>query len=191
MAFQLADSYRQLAAQRTVNHYMSEKMSPDAHDHYLEENRRSLTRAAEEFAKLEGLLKDPELAALLTVKQRKEVPHIVAQCHFNLGEYEKALQKYEELAKKCGNSAEALWALGGTVQCFGSMGDFDRLRKRAEQIRGLLATTEGLSELDKQQWFEWLNQVSKVPPPVKDREAAREGPQLINERSPTPAADRQ
>jgi tetratricopeptide (TPR) repeat protein len=184
--FQLADSYRQLAAQRTVNHYMSEKMSPDAHDHYLEENRRSLIRAAEEFAKLEAMLKDPELTSLLTVKQRKEVPYIIAQCRFNLGEYEKALQKYEELATKCGDSPEALWALGGTVQCYGSMGDFDHLRKRTEEIGKRLATIQGLSEADKQQWQEWLNQVSKVPHPAGEREGSRPEAQPSGDRAPMP-----
>ena len=39
--YQLADSYRQLAAKRTVNHLMSGKMSPDTHEHYVEENQRS------------------------------------------------------------------------------------------------------------------------------------------------------
>jgi tetratricopeptide (TPR) repeat protein len=176
--FQLADSYRQLAAQRTFNHFMSEhhmseKMSPEAHEHFLEENRRSLTRAAEEFAKLEEMLKDPELSSLLTVKQRKEVPYIVAQCRFNLGEYEKALRQYEELAAKCKNTPEVLLGLGGTVQCYGAMEDYDRLHKRAEEIRKLLGTIEGLSAEEKQLWQDWLNRVSKVQPRAKRSEAGR------------------
>ncbi len=132
--FQLADSYRQLAAQRTVNRFMSGPISPDAHQHFLEQNQRAMNRAAEEFAKLEELIDDPELSSLLTDKQRREVPFIVAQCRFNLGEYDKALKKYEELAKRWGNRPEAIWALSGTVQCFGSLGDFDKLRRQTEQI---------------------------------------------------------
>src|SRR6185312_17245761 len=156
--FQLADSYRQLANQRMVNRLMSEKMSQDAYDHYLEENRRSLTRAVEEFTKLEESLKNPELTALLTVKQRVETPFVVAQCWIDLGEYDKALQKYEELAKKWGNSPEGLWALGDTVRCYGIMKNYEQIRQRAEQIRNMLDTTEGLSDADKQQWRDWLTQ---------------------------------
>ena len=33
----------------------------------------------------------------------------------------------------------------------------------------MLATTEGLSEADKQQWRDWLVQVSKAPPAKKER----------------------
>lgn len=171
--FQLADSYRQLAAQSTVNRYMEVKMSTDAHDHYMEVNRRYLGRAAEEFEKLEDVLKDAALAALLTNKQRLEIPFIVAQCRSNLGEYEKALQKYDELAKKWGNRPEGLFALGGTAECYGRMGDLKQIRERAEQIRTMLPTTEGLSEADRQKWLEWLTQISKAPELSRERDAGR------------------
>jgi tetratricopeptide (TPR) repeat protein len=185
--YQLADSYRQLAAQRTVTHFMSERLSPEAQDHYVEENRRALTRAAEEFGKLEEMLQNADQGSLLSLKQRDEVPFIVAQCRFNLGEYDKALQKYDELARKWGNRPQGLWALGGTVQCFGSMGDFDQLRQRADHIRTLLSNTEGLSEVDRQQWLDWLNQVSKVPPPAgRDRNKGGDQPRILNERDTTP-----
>jgi hypothetical protein len=173
--FQLADSYRQLTAQSTVNRYSLEKMSTDAHDHYLDVNRRYLTRAVEEFGKLEEHIKDAALAALLTNKQRLEVPFIVAQCRFNLGEYEKALQKYDELAKKWGNTPEALFALSGAVQCYGGMGDYGQLQRRAEQIRDMLPKTVGLPEADRRKWEDWLTQISKTsPPPAKDGSASRE-----------------
>ncbi len=184
--FQLADSYRQLADQRFFDRTISGKTSPEAQTHYLGEVRTSLTRAAEEFAKLEELLQDSELTSLLTVKQRVETPFIVAQCWFDLGEYDKALQKWEELAKKWGSSPEGLWALGDTVRCYSIMGDLTQLRQRVEQIRTMLATIEGLSDSDKQHWNEWLTQVSKIPP-EKDRERTREQERLIIEpRNPAP-----
>jgi hypothetical protein len=188
--YHLAESYRQLGAQRTVNHYMSEKMSPDAHDHYLEENRRSLAHAAEEFTRLEEVLKNPELSGLLTVKQRDEVPFTVAECNFYLGEYDKALRKYEELAGKWGNHRHGLRALAETVRCYASVKNFDKMRERTEQIRSLLPTTEGLSEAEKQQWSDWLNQVSKVPIPLKDAERGVERERLpLDSRNPTPNAE--
>ncbi|HWG45046.1 MAG TPA: hypothetical protein VN688_19915 [Gemmataceae bacterium] len=189
--FQLADSYRQLANQRMVNRLMSEKMSQDAYDHFVVENRRSQTRAVEEFIKLEELLKNSELTSLLTVKQRVETPFNVAQLWFELGEYEKSLQKYEELAKKWGNSPEGLWALGGTVRCYGSMENFEQIRQQAERIRTMLATTEGLSEADKQQWRDWLVQVSKAPPAKKERERGRDQEHLsIDSRAPQQTPER-
>jgi tetratricopeptide (TPR) repeat protein len=176
--FQLADSYRQLGAQRTVNYFMnrstSEKISQDAQTHFLEENRHSLARAAEEFTRLEEALKDAEMAALLTVNQRNEVPFIVAECNFYLGEYDKALRKYEELAAKWGNHLRGLRALAETVRCYAGVSDFEKMRQRAEQIRGMLAKTEGLSEADKQQYSDWLSQVSKMPLPGKEPKRGRE-----------------
>jgi tetratricopeptide (TPR) repeat protein len=173
--FQLADCYRQLTAQSTVNRYSLEKMSTDAHDHYLDVNRRYLTRAIAEFSKVEELIKDESLAALLTKKQRLEVPFIVAQCRFNLGEYDQALQKYDELAKKWGNTPEALFALSGAVQCYGGMGDHEHLRQRAEQIRDMLPKTVGLPEADRRKWQDWLTQISVSAPP-HERDTGRKQP---------------
>jgi tetratricopeptide (TPR) repeat protein len=136
----------------------------------LEENRRSLNRAAEEFAKLEEWVENPELASLLTIKQRVEVPFIVAECNFYLGNYEQALNKYDALAKKWGNRPEGLWALGETVRCHGSMGEYDKLRQRVEEIHKILPTVIGFSEADRQYWRDWLAQVSKLPPPDKKSE---------------------
>jgi tetratricopeptide (TPR) repeat protein len=189
--YQLADSYRQLGAQRTVNHYMSGQMSREATDHYLEENRRSLGRAAEEFTRLEEILKDPELAALLTARQRTELPFIVAGCNYNLGEYDKALRKYEDLAAQGGKTVNGLRALAETVRCYSVMKDFDKMRERTEQIRTLLPTTEGMSEAEKQHWSEWLNLASKVPMPLKNPDGTRGQEPLPGEqRNATPSAER-
>ncbi|HEY7424711.1 MAG TPA: hypothetical protein VH682_10825 [Gemmataceae bacterium] len=182
--FQLADCYRQLTAQSTVNRYSLGKWNPDAHDHYLDVNRRNLTRAVEEFGKLEELIQDAALAALLTNKQRLEVPFIVAQCRFNLGEYEKALQKYDELAKKWGNTPEALFALSGTVQCYGGMRDYEHLRQRAEQIRDMLPKTTGLPEADRRKWQDWLTQISAPPPPHEHDTGRKQQSPTSNDRGP-------
>ncbi|MGH7224999.1 MAG: tetratricopeptide repeat protein, partial [Gemmataceae bacterium] len=177
--FQLADSYRQLVAQNTVNHSVSEKMSPEQFDHFIEISRRSWTRAAEEFAKLEESIKEPKLATLLSLKQQAEIPFYVAECYFSLGEYEKALHKYEEVAAKWDKHQQALRALGETIKCFAAMDDFKQLRQRADHIRDLLATTEGLSDKDRQQWTDWLNQVNKTSAPNREHDADQQ-PRIIN-----------
>ncbi|HEY7157306.1 MAG TPA: hypothetical protein VH575_25355 [Gemmataceae bacterium] len=171
--FQLADSYRQQTAQNTVNRYSMKNLSTDAHDHFLDVNRRHLTRAVEEFAKLGELIEDEALAALLTSKQRLEVPFIVAECYYNLGEYEKSLRKYEALAKKWGNTPEALFALSGTVKCYGGMDDREHLHRQAEQIRDMLPKTEGLSEEERRKWQDWLAQIGRLPEKEKEGDSGR------------------
>ncbi len=191
--FQLADSHRQLVAQNTVNRSVSEKRSPEEFDHFLERSRLSWTRAAEEFVKLEESIKEPKLAALLSLKQQAEIPFYVAECYFNLGEYEKALHKFDEVADRWNKRPQALRALGETIKCFAAMRDFTQLRQRADRIRDMLATTEGLNDKDRQQWIDWLNQVNKTPPENREREdnqepriinGRREEPRIINERGP-------
>lgn len=181
--YQLADSYRQLVAHDTLVRSagnVSEKLSPEAFDHFLEQSKRSWGRAAEEFSKLEELIKEEELAALLSLKQQMEIPFFIAECYFNLGEYEKSLHKYEELAQKWGKSPHALQALGGTIRCYGAMEDYEHLRQRAEEIRERLAATEGLGENDRQRWLEWLNQVNKTPAPSRNRNSGSDQPRIIN-----------
>jgi TolA-binding protein len=185
--YQLADSYRQLSLQRTMYYTGSSNLSPQAHEHFLKENKRSLQRAAEEFGKLEELLKNAEMVSLLTLKQRVAVPFIVAECSYFLGEYEKALLKYEALAKQWGKGPNALRALGETVRCYGALADFDKLRQRVEEIRALVAATEGLSEGDKQQWNAWLDQVSKRPEPIKEGDNPSQ--RGVNERAPASNRD--
>ncbi len=196
--YQLADSYRQLVAHSTVNRsalsISSEKARPEAFEHFLEESKKSWRRAAEEFVKLEELIKNKELATLLSLKQQMEIPFHIADCYFNLGEYENALRKYEELANRWDKHERGLQALGETIRCYASMRDFEQLRKRSDEIRERLATTEGLTENKRQQWIEWLNQVNKPPEPNRSGETTneqpiiikqnRDEPKVINERGP-------
>lgn len=180
--YQLADSYRQLVAHNMVNRSafsVNDKTNPEAFEHFLEVSKRSWTRAAEEFIKLEELIKNTELTALLSLKQQVEIPFHIAECYFNLGEYEKALHKYEELAKQWDKRQHALRALGETIKCFASMGDFEQLRQRSEEIRERLVTTEGLTENDRRQWIEWLNQVNKTPMPNRGRDAVGDQQPII------------
>lgn len=181
--YQFADSYRQQVLHDTLSRTAgsSETMSPEASDHFLALSKRSWTRAAEEFAKLEELVKEPELAALLSVKQRVEIPFHVAECYYNLGEYEKARQKYEELAERWGKSPRALQALSETIRCFGAMRDFKRLRRRAEEVSARLAETEGLSESYRKQLTDWLNQVSKPLSPDLGDNSNSEQPKIVIE----------
>jgi tetratricopeptide (TPR) repeat protein len=176
--YQLADSYRQQVLHDTLAG-STEKMSPEASDHFLALSKRSWSRAAEEFAKLEKLIEKAELVTLLSVKQKVEIPFHVAECYFNLGEYEKALQKFEELAEKGGKTQHALQALGWTIRCFGGLRDFERLHRRAEELRVRLDETQGLSKSDRKRWLDWLNEVNKPLELDAGGNSSNEQPKII------------
>ncbi len=182
--YQLADSYRQQVLHDTLHRSATtatEKLSPDASEHFLELNKNWWTRAAQEFSKLEELVKEPELTILLSNKQKVEIPFHIAECYFHLGEFEKALQKYEELAKRWGKSQHALQALGCSIRCLGAMGDLDRLYRRADEVRLRLNETEGLSDGDRKQWLAWLDQISKPLQTNPSSNPSNEQPKIINE----------
>jgi tetratricopeptide (TPR) repeat protein len=142
---------------------MSERMSDDAHKHYLEVNQRYWSRAAEEFGKLEELIPNAELAALLSINQQMDIPFRVAECYFNLGEYKKAQSKYETLAQKWANQPQCLRALAETIKCFAAQHDYKLLNSRADEIQSAVKSTQGLSADERQQWLDWLTQVKKFP----------------------------
>jgi hypothetical protein len=179
--FQLADSHRLLAAQNQVNRTVAEKMNAEAQDHYLQVNRSSWKRAAEEFAKVEEQIQDADKASLLSVKQQVDVPFRVAECYYNLGEYEKSLRIYESLAEKKSNSPLALRALSDSIRCYFALGDSKQMLKRAEEIQRLLASTEGLSDKEREQWNAWLRLVT-TQLPEDQRERKDDEPRIINRR---------
>jgi TolA-binding protein len=183
--FQLADSYRQLATHDAFHHNANlsdNKTSPEAVEHFLELSKRYLSRAAEEFAKVEELIKTPELATLLSLRQQMETSLYIAECYYNLGEYENALRKYEELAKKWGKSPYALQALGGTIRCFSAMKDYRRLHQRVAEVRKQLAATEGLREDDRQRFTDWLNLADKPLPADHSGDAGSGQPHIVSEK---------
>jgi tetratricopeptide (TPR) repeat protein len=178
--FQLADSYRQLVDHDTPGrNSLNTIKSGEVNDHYLAINKKMWTRAAEEFAKLEELIKEPELAKLLSLKQQIDIPFYLADCYYNLGEYKNALHKYEDLAKKWGQSPHGLYAFASTMRCFASMGDEERVLKRASEVRHRMDETEGLNDSDRQHYIHWLEAATK-PPPELSRKTSSDQPKIIN-----------
>src|SRR5205823_4226044 len=115
--YQLADSYRQLASQENQNAIIGEGMTAENRQHHVGEHRLWLQKAAKEFEELDKFLKKPEARGHLSPEQQTRVPFILARCRFELGEYDKALETYEELAERYAGRREGLEALGGTVSC--------------------------------------------------------------------------
>lgn len=80
-----------------------------------------------------------------------------ADGYFNLYEYEKAIQKYEEIARKWDHKPAGLRALGGTIRCFAAMGDHKRCKQQVQAVRDRIERIEELTDEERQQWLKWLD----------------------------------
>jgi tetratricopeptide (TPR) repeat protein len=151
--YELADSYRQIAANESQSNLQDPSMSPETRAHYQAEQRKWLQRAAEEFASLDAYLLTEAGKDQLTPRQRTDVPVITAKCWFNLGEYDKALAIDDRLIARYPNQLEGLEALGGAVQCHAAKGQLDKVRWRLIQIETLLPK---MPEEVRKSWEPWL-----------------------------------
>jgi TolA-binding protein len=160
--FQLADSYRQIAAQENQSFLLSEGMSPEAQTHFQKEHRRWLQKAADEFAALERFLDSPEGKGHLTPELRAQVPFIAAKCLYNVGEWDKSLAIFEKLIDRHEGAVEALDAAGGAVSCHAARrreGDVEKLKQRLVQIKLMLPK---MPEDVRKPWEEWLDSANKM-----------------------------
>jgi tetratricopeptide (TPR) repeat protein len=156
--YQLADSYRQLAARAKQDELIGESPNREYIEHLRKEHQRWLQKAADEFQELAAFLEKPESAGHLTSDERLEIPFIAADCRYNLGQYAEALAQYERLIATNANPKVVLNALGLAVRCHAALGQQDKLRQRLDEIRKALS---GLDDAGRQQWEEWLSLASK------------------------------
>jgi tetratricopeptide (TPR) repeat protein len=168
--FQLADSYRQIAAQENQSFLLGESMSKEAREHYQAEHRRWLLKAANEFSELESVLsRFGDAGKRLTDEQRRQVPFIAAKCWFNCGEYQKALAIYETLIARYPGKIEGLDALGGAVTCHAALGQINRVRQRLVQISTVIAE---MPEKVRAPWEAWVKAATSQLPPAERSEAS-------------------
>jgi tetratricopeptide (TPR) repeat protein len=182
--YQLAESYRQLAAEENQKYLAGEYKDPETCAHFWKQYRLWLAKAADEYYELAQLLKQlgpDEARRHLQPEELLQVPFVAAECRFNLGKYEEALQLYEYLAQLYDRSEkrpERLQALGGTVRCHAALAALAREKKhfneadkqqgdvqqRLTDIRNLLNSMDGPI---RQQWEAWVTTASKpvVPNP--------------------------
>jgi tetratricopeptide (TPR) repeat protein len=178
--YQLADSYRQLAAQENQNSLIGESMTADTKAHFQREHSRWLEKAADEFTELARFLETPEAQGHLSPEQQTQVPFIAARCRFNLGQYDEALRLYERLAERHPSGVEGLLALGGTVSCHAgllqaaksaksaksrdeALRHADKIRQRLAEMQALLPTVDGLARQEWEKWVRDATERSKSP----------------------------
>jgi tetratricopeptide (TPR) repeat protein len=157
--YQLADSYRQIAAQENMAVIIgSTSYSPETRAHLEKMHREWLTKAAEEFAGLDTFLETSEGQNCLSIEQRNQVPFITAKCWYNLGLYEKSLVVYERLIRKHEGKVEGLEALGGAVSCHAAMGQVGKVQQRLIQIDRAL---KDMPAEIREPWAKWLEEARK------------------------------
>ncbi len=155
--FQLAEAYRQLAAQENVNYVNSRGMAPQTREHHWKQHRHWLQKAAEQYQELSKSLSEGASASL----QPEEVVHVQfsdAECRFNLGDYAAALQMYERLADQYKERVERLRALGGCLRCHAARNETDKVQQYVQGIRNALATVDPAT---RRAWETWLSDASK------------------------------
>jgi tetratricopeptide (TPR) repeat protein len=114
--YNLALSYQQMGNQKNFNEIIKSYKNQETIDHFVEENRRMLQRAAEEFEKLlplldmpehseqlprEDLLKIAAQAAQLPQDELVKIPLRAADCRFFAGQYAEALVLFDRIADRC------------------------------------------------------------------------------------------
>jgi tetratricopeptide (TPR) repeat protein len=156
--YQLANSYRQLAAEAKRDEMLGDSPNPEYVKHLQEKHRQYLQKAAEEYKELAAFLEKPESAGHLTPDERLEVPFTAAQCYFDLGTYDDALRVYDRLLETNTDQHVTLQALGGAARCHLFMRQQDKAQQRLDEIRKGLA---GLKKSEQKEWEEWLSVASK------------------------------
>jgi tetratricopeptide (TPR) repeat protein len=136
---------------------------PDTRRHFQEEYRRWLELACAEFEDLGRALERSDVQIQLGPRERAAVPFLAAECRFNLGQYDEALQIYLQIGRRARGGTETLDALGGCAQCYAVTGQWDKLRQTLDQIRAALP---GLQDAAlRQSWEQWVNLAAQPIPP--------------------------
>jgi len=155
---QLAQSYRQLSAQKNLNAQLNVYKSDSARKHFDQERVRWLEKAADEFTAVTAFLETPESAGHLTPEERIGIPFTVAECRFDLGQYKEAQAIYDHLAERHKGSEDGLGALAGAARCLAALGQGEQVRVRLNEIRAQLAN---VNETTRGTWEDWLIRASK------------------------------
>jgi tetratricopeptide (TPR) repeat protein len=190
--FHLAESYRQLGGLARKKFEVDEKMSDKMRQELKADHARFLRNGAKEFELLKDLLETPQGPAQLGPEEAAQVPFLLADCRFNLGEYDQALKLYNDLIGHYGRLMEDLArpapppadggdralaqnlaarrrldALGGALRCHAFLDQPKEAQKRLEEIRqGLVAVDDAV----RSEWETWLQGVATwlAKPPQRE-----------------------
>jgi hypothetical protein len=152
--FQLADTYRQIAMQHSLNLHTDTGLTPNIKATFAEQYKIWQEQAAKEFTSLDLYLRTRAGEKHLSPEQRAQVPFIAARCVFNLGRYKEALVVYERLIQQYGDTVEGLDAMGGAVACHAALKEPEKVKQRLLQIKMALPH---VPKEARDVWQKWLD----------------------------------
>ncbi|HZY88372.1 MAG TPA: tetratricopeptide repeat protein [Gemmataceae bacterium] len=176
--YQLADSYCQLANQVTQSLFVDRTIAAETRQHFEEEKRGWLEKALRELDRLAADLGRPEVQGHLSAGQRLQLPFTAARCCFNLGDYDGALRRYEQLSARYQREPAGLDALAGEVHCYAGMRLADRVRDRLEAVGRLVPHVQGLEAAEREKWLNWVRDATRALDQQPEQRAPAGGPDV-------------
>jgi TolA-binding protein len=166
--YQLAECYRHLADQ--AFQYLSgtdaERLQPESKQFYTDQYQRSLADAARTYQDLADLLSRRLAGGRPTEEEQalyRTATFFTAECRYNQGFYQAALDLYSSLRSTYHNRVEVLHALAGQRQCLWAKGDAAAARGiLIDMARSLMdlddkAFDPKVSRWSRRDWEEWLD----------------------------------
>jgi tetratricopeptide (TPR) repeat protein len=178
--YQLAESYCQLANQVTQSLFVDRTLAAETRQHFEEEKRGWLEKALRELDRLAADLGRPETQGHLNGEQRRQLPFTSARCCFNLGDYEGALRRYEQLSARHQGEPAGLDALAGEVNCYAGMRLVNKVRERLEAVARAVPQTQGLEAADRAAWLKWVQDATRALEQQPEQRTSGGGPDVGN-----------
>jgi len=168
--FVLAQCSRQLADQ--AGQRILDAREEEERRHHRTQRQRFLEKAGNEYQRVAA-----DCAALRTLRpltadeeaMQRQADFAVAECRFDLGQFDEALKRYEELARQYAKQVEQLIALRHVWQCHGVKFQPEQGRKALLQIRDALkdmpaGAFDNSAEVRSRRWWEeWVREKNRPP----------------------------
>jgi tetratricopeptide (TPR) repeat protein len=167
---ELAQCYRQLAAQEDQKLRAGAYMTEEAQVHYRQQRRRWMQMASAHYQKLTDDLTARFDDKPLGEKQEtilRQAGFALAECHFELGDFTGAVQLFEQLVTRNAHEPDALRALKQITRCHWIMRNHKAAQETVARIKTLLPTIPDAAfhaspELGtRQEWLEWVDWAAK------------------------------
>ncbi|MBY0525022.1 MAG: tetratricopeptide repeat protein [Gemmataceae bacterium] len=168
LRLQLAQCCRQLAEEANDRLTLGRVSTAEEQSHYRAQRQKYLETAAGHYQKLVEDIESLQVKQTLSREQEAilgQSRFAVADCRFDLGQYNQALVLYNVLAKRYQNQVEGLVALKHAWQCHCVMFQPDLARGTLDRIRSALPSTtfDAAAENRTRAWWDnWLVDVSKL-----------------------------
>lgn len=148
----------------------NEAKTAEERAHYRTQQQRFLEQAALSYQRVVDECTSPQTSRVLgpdTDIMVREAAFAVAECRFNLGQFDDALRLYEALARRYKKQVEELIAWRHAWQCYGVKFQPDQAKRVLEQMRQSLQDMPGAafdtsSDIRTRRWWEdWLREKSR------------------------------